>query len=206
MSETVEFWEQHYGAKDRVWSGRVNPRLAEIAETLAPGTALDVGCGEGADAIWLARHGWRVVGVDVSQTALRRAAEDAAGAAVAERISFERHDLAESLPDGEFDLVSAQFLHCPYEWDRDDVLRRVAETVTPGGVLLLVDHGSTPPWASMKGHEHRFASAQEVVDGLGLDPARWQRLRVEAVEREVTGPDGQAARIADNVILLRRAA
>ncbi|MCK0173437.1 bifunctional 2-polyprenyl-6-hydroxyphenol methylase/3-demethylubiquinol 3-O-methyltransferase UbiG [Mycolicibacterium sp. F2034L] len=200
---SVEFWEQHYGAKHRVWSGRVNPRLAEIAETLSPGTALDVGCGEGADAIWLARHGWRVVGVDVSETALNRAAEDAARAGVAERISFERHDLSVSLPDGQFDLASVQFLHCPYDWDRDAVLRRVAERVAPGGVFVLVDHGSAPS-GMHEGHHHHFPSVHEVLEGLALDPERWERLRVEAVEREMTGPDGQVATISDNVIVLRR--
>lgn len=187
---TVEFWEGHYGAGDRVWSGRVNPRLAEVAQNLRPGTALDVGCGEGADAVWLAQHGWRVVGVDVSVTALRRAAEDAAAAGVADRISFERHDLATSTPGGSFDLVSAQFFHCPYEWDRDEILRRLAASVVVGGVLLLVDHGLAPAGFA-DGHHHHFASAQEVVDGLALDPSVWERVRVEAVER-------------DNVILLRR--
>jgi SAM-dependent methyltransferase len=201
---TVQFWEQHYGAKDRVWSGRVNPRLADIAETLAAGEALDLGCGEGADAIWLARHGWRVVGVDVSTTALGRAAEEAAAAGVADRIVFELHDLSDSIPVGAFDLVSAQFLQCPYEWDRGDVLRRVAELLVPGGLLLLVDHGSVPPGSGEGNQHHHFPSAQQVADGLGLEPAQWERLRVEAVERDVTGADGATVTISDNVILLRR--
>lgn len=204
MSETVEFWERHYGAENRVWSGRVNARLAEFAASPAPGRALDLGCGEGADAIWLARRGWRVVGVDVSVTALRRAAADAAAAGVDDRIALERHDLSESFPGGEFDLVSAQFFHCPYAWDRYQVLRRAAESVAPGGHLLIVDHGSPPPWGWRDGHEHHLPSAREVMERLALDPVRWQRLRVEAQEREATGPDGQVATILDNVLLLRR--
>ncbi|WP_422746390.1 class I SAM-dependent methyltransferase [Mycobacterium sp. WMMD1722] len=187
---TVEFWEGHYGAAERVWSGRVNARLAEIAENLTPGTALDVGCGEGADAIWLAQRGWRVVGVDVSPTALRRAAEDAAAAGVAERISFQRHDLTADIPAGRFDLVSAQFFHAPYEWDREAILRRLAESVAAGGRLLVVDHASAPPGMA-DDHHHDFPSAHEVVEKLALDPACWERVRVEAVER-------------DSVILLRR--
>jgi SAM-dependent methyltransferase len=204
MSETVEFWEQHYNAKDRVWSGRVNARFAETVEPLPPGRALDLGCGEGADAIWLARQGWQVVGVDVSHTALRRAAEDAAAAGVADRIRFEQHDLAETFPAGEFDLVSAQFFHSPIDADRTGALRRAADAVAAGGLLLIVDHGSTPPWGWKDGREHHLPSAQDVLDALAPEPARWERLRVEAVEREATGPEGQVATISDNVILMRR--
>ncbi|KUI29146.1 SAM-dependent methyltransferase [Mycobacterium sp. IS-1742] len=204
MSETVEFWEQHYGAKNRVWSGRVNARLAEIVEPLAPGRALDLGCGEGADAIWLARHGWQVVGVDVSHTALERAAQDAAVAGVADRVRFEQHDLAETFPEGRFGLVSAQFFHSPLDVDRTGALRRAADAVAADGLLLIVDHGSTPPWGWKNGHEHHLPSAEETLAALSADPADWERLRVEAVEREATGPEGQVATISDNVILLRR--
>jgi SAM-dependent methyltransferase len=204
MSETVEFWEQHYGAKDRVWSGRVNVRLAEIAGPLPPGRALDVGCGEGADALWLARNGWQVVGIDVSPTALKRAAEDAAAAGVGDRIRFEQHDLAESFPEGRFDLVSAQFFHSPLDVDRTGALRRAAEAVDPGGLLLIVDHGATPEWTWKDGHPHDLPSIQDVLAALDLDPKRWDHVRVEAVEREGTSPDGQSVTWLDNVILLRR--
>jgi SAM-dependent methyltransferase len=204
MSDTEEFWEQHYGAKDRVWSGRVNARLAEIAEPLAPGRALDLGCGEGADAIWLARHGWEVVGVDVSPTALSRAVQDAEAAGVGDRVRFQQHDLSQSFPEGRFDLVSAQFFHCPLSTDRSYALHGAAGAVVPGGLLLIVDHGSTPPWGWKDGHEHHLPSVHEVVDGMALDPAQWEQVRVESVERDATGPDGQVATIEDNVILLRR--
>ena len=72
-----KLWEEHYAERDRVWSGRVNVRLAEVAESLPPGRALDLGCGEGGDAMWLAERGWHVTAVDISQTALDRAAADA---------------------------------------------------------------------------------------------------------------------------------
>jgi 2-polyprenyl-3-methyl-5-hydroxy-6-metoxy-1,4-benzoquinol methylase len=98
MSEARQAWEEHYGERERVWSGRVNVRLAELAETMTPGRALDLGCGEGADAMWLAEHGWRVTAVDISQTALDRAAADAAARNLLDRTDFQRHDLTESFP------------------------------------------------------------------------------------------------------------
>jgi SAM-dependent methyltransferase len=196
-------WEEHYTAKERVWSGRVNAQLAEIAGELQPAHALDLGCGEGADAIWLAEQGWTVVAVDISTTALSRARADAQSHGLAARIDFQRHDLTGSLPTGGFDLVSAQFLHSTVEMDRAALLRRAASAVAPGGTLLIVDHGAAPPWAS-KIHHHEFPSAESVVSGLELDEADWQRIRVGSVERAARGPDGTEASLIDNVIRLRR--
>jgi SAM-dependent methyltransferase len=206
MSEAQKFWDELYGARERVWSGRVNPWLADVAEPLEPGRALDLGCGEGGDTVWLADHGWRVTAVDISPTALERAAAAAEAAGVAARIDFQRHDLLQSFPDGEFDLVSAQFLQSPLDFDRDTVLRRAVAAVAPGGLLIVVDHGAAPPWAHEMARKHRFLSVDEVIDPIGLDPAEWQRVRAEPVERPATGPDGEAATLLDNVIVLRRAA
>jgi SAM-dependent methyltransferase len=202
--ETQQFWDDHYGAKERVWSGRVNQQMAAIAAALPPGRALDLGCGEGGDAMWLADRGWRVVAVDISPTALERAAADAAERGVADRITFERHDLSESLPAGPFNLVSASFLQSPLPWDRSRLLRRAAEVVDVGGRLVIVDHGAAPPWAPPHVHEFPFPSASEVVDELDLAIGEWQRERVEAVERDAIGPDGQHGTLVDNVIVLRR--
>ncbi|MDO3636938.1 class I SAM-dependent methyltransferase [Mycolicibacterium arseniciresistens] len=204
MSEAQEFWDELYGARERVWSGRVNPWLAETAAPLSPGRALDLGCGEGGDTVWLAEHGWHVTAVDISPTALDRAAAAAEAAGVTARIDFQRHDLLESFPDGEFDLVSAQFLQSPLDFDRDTVLRRAVAAVAPGGVLIVVDHGAAPPWAHEMARKHRFLSVDEVIDPIGLDPAEWQRVRAEPVERSATGPDGEAGTLLDNVIVLRR--
>jgi SAM-dependent methyltransferase len=201
---TVEFWDSLYERSGRIWSGNVNARLAEIAEGLTPGRALDLGCGEGGDAMWLAEHGWTVVAADVSPVALARARVDAEARGVVDRIDFRRTDLTASVPDGPFDLVSAHFLHAPddVDFDRGAVLRSAAVAVAPGGTLLIVDHGSAPSWSEH--HAHEFPSAAETLDGLALDPQDWRTLRVEAVEREVSGPDGRAAAIADNVMLLQR--
>ncbi|MGF2945242.1 class I SAM-dependent methyltransferase [Mycobacterium sp. Lab-001] len=197
-----QFWEERYSSSGRTWSGRVNAQLAAAAADLPPGRALDLGSGEGADALWLAERGWRVLAVDVSETALRRAADAAAERNLQEYIDFQCHDLNESFPDGTFDLVSAQYLHSPARLDREAVLRRAADHVAPGGVLLIVDHGEAPPWA--KEHLHRFPGIEEVLASSGLD-ATWTRLRAEQVERETLGPDGQPATLVDNVIVLRKA-
>jgi SAM-dependent methyltransferase len=197
-------WEEHYGERDRVWSGRVNVRLAELASSVKPGRALDLGCGEGGDAMWLAEHGWDVVAVDISETALQRAAADAGARGLDGRIEFQQHDLSESFPVGTFDLVSAQFLHSMAALDRPRILRQAADAVEADGLLMIVDHSGPPPWASKLDHHHEFPSADEVVQSLNLDAAQWERLRAEAVDRETTGPNGEAATLTDNVIVLRR--
>ena len=203
-AETQQMWDAMYREKERVWTGRANVRLVEVAADLTPGRALDLGCGEGGDCKWLAAHGWQVTAVDISEEALRRAAEDAGD--LAARIDFQHHDLTQTFPAGEFDLVSAQFLHSPVDWDRYTLLRRAAGAVAPGGVLLIVDHGGAPPWSSRlkDHHHHEFPSAQEVVEGLALDAAEWDRVRVDKVDREATGPEGEVAIIPDNVMVLRR--
>lgn len=208
MSEPVDIqamWNERYGEKERIWSGNPNARLAEVVSELAPGRALDLGCGEGGDARWLAQQGWHVVAVDVSDTALQRAAADAGE--LAARIDFQRHDLMQTFPDGSYDLVSAQFLHSPVPWERDRLLRRAAEAVATGGTLFIVDHGEAPPWASkLDKHVHHFPSAQEVVDGLQLDPPRWDIVRAERAGREAIGSDEQTGSLVDNVIIARRKA
>jgi SAM-dependent methyltransferase len=202
--DAKEHWEEHYGERDRVWSGRVNAAFAEIVEPLKPGTALDLGCGEGGDAMWLGEHGWQVVAVDISETALQRAAEDADVRGVGNRIEFQSHDLSEGFPEGAFDLVSAQFLHSTLPLDRTRIFQQAADAIRPGGLLLIVDHGGAPPWASKLHHHHEFPSADEVVAAIDLPEPQWETLRAGPVEREATGPNGEAGTLVDNVIVLRR--
>jgi SAM-dependent methyltransferase len=202
--DAQEHWEQHYGARERIWSGRVNAGLAEAVEPLRPGRALDLGCGEGADALWLAYRGWRVVAVDISHTALQRAVADALYRGLERRVDFQWRDLSDSFPEGTFDLVAAHYLHSPVRLDREHVLRRAAEAVAAGGLLLIVDHGAAPPWASKLAHDHLFPGVDEVVTSLNLDDNEWERVRVESVLRSAVGPEGQTGTVTDNVILLRR--
>jgi SAM-dependent methyltransferase len=214
-SDAHTAWEEHYTAKPQVWSGCVNVQLAEIVGQLNGTRALDLGCGEGADAIWLAERGWTVVAVDVSTTALSRARAAAESRGITDRIDFQQHDLTAGFPPGSsdppgsfdppgnFDLVSAQFLHSTVEMDRTALLRSAAAVVAPGGTFLIVDHAAAPPWAS-KMHHHEFPTAETVLSGLELDDRQWQRVQVGSVERLAHGPDGQDATLVDNVIRLRR--
>lgn len=204
MNETQAHWEEHYGERDRVWSGRVNVQFEAVAADLPPGRALDLGCGEGADSVWLAERGWNVVAVDISETALGRARDAASSRGVSDRIEFVQRDLSDGFPDGTFDLVSSQFLHSTVRLDRTTILAKAAQAIRPGGLLVIVDHGSAPPWVSKLDHHHEFPSAEEVVAGLDLAEDEFERVRVEAVEKQAVGPEGEQRPWMDNVIVLRR--
>src|SRR5690606_1547383 len=114
----VTFWDDVHAARPQAASPRPNARLVETAADLPPGDALDLGCGNGGDALWLAGQGWRVTAVDLSAVAVGRLTERAAGAGLGEQVSARRHDLSRSFPAGRFDLVTSHYLHTPYELDR----------------------------------------------------------------------------------------
>lgn len=203
----VDFWEERYAGSARVWSDRVNRVLADVAGSLAPGRALDLGCGEGADVVWLAGRGWEATGVDISPTAIGRAVAAAEAAGLDHgRARFVVADLA-AIPVGVYDLVSASFLHSPVELSREDILRKAMTWVAPGGHLLITSHAGFPPWADVShGHEHRFLSPQEELDQLDLDAKEWDVVAAETRVREVTTPDGETSALDDVVVLIRRRA
>jgi SAM-dependent methyltransferase len=133
-------WDQRYAGEGRVWSGRPNAVLVAEATGLAPGRAVDLGCGEGGDAIWLAERGWQVTAVDFSQAGLTRAAAHADERGVGDRIEWRHADLRDWTPDGEeWDLVTSHFLHLLDE-GMLEATRRMAAAVAPGGTLLVVGH------------------------------------------------------------------
>ncbi|MYS22883.1 Methyltransferase domain-containing protein [Streptomyces sp. DvalAA-14] len=134
----AQHWDEMYRGSDRVFSGSPNPVLIAEATDLPPGQALDVGCGEGADALWLARRGWRVTAVDISVIALQRAA--AAATDVGDRVTWARTDLTTaSLPADAFDLVSIHYFPLRRR-PGHTALYRLLNAVAPGGTLLFSTH------------------------------------------------------------------
>ncbi|RFS83900.1 class I SAM-dependent methyltransferase [Actinomadura spongiicola] len=200
-----EYWDARYGEHDHLWSGEPNAVLVREVTGLEPGNALDLGCGEGADAIWLARHGWRVTAADISRVALDRAAHHAATAGVADRVDFQRHDLAASFPEGTYDLVCTAFLHSPGEdMPRAAILRAAADAVAPGGILLIAGHAGPPPW-DPDAHPHaHLPTADEVLASLRLPDGAWDVLLSGEHERLQTAPDGRAMTRTDNLLKIRR--
>ncbi|MET9318896.1 class I SAM-dependent methyltransferase [Streptomyces sp. NPDC003038] len=202
-----EFWDDRYRESDRIWSGNPNAALVREAGDLTPGRALDLGCGEGADAVWLARQGWRVTGTDISGVALARAAAHAAEAGVADRVDWQRHDLAESFPDGEYDLVSACFLHTYGDFPRARILRTAAAAVAPGGILLVVGHGGWPSGTEEPPHPGiEFPTPQEVLAQLELAQDAWEVLLAEEHAGSRNQPDGRPGTHTDNAVKVRRLA
>lgn len=203
----ADYWESRYSESERIWSGRVNHVLSEVASALTPGSALDLGCGEGGDAVWLAQHGWAVTGVDLSLTAIERGRLAAAELGIAEeRIRFEAADLSEWTSEQGFDLVTCSFLHSwPVIIPREEILHRSARFVAPGGHLLITSHASAPSWSDHElVHGHVFPTPESDLEALDLDVDRWQVLTCALREREATAPDGTSGMLADGIVLARR--
>jgi SAM-dependent methyltransferase len=201
--DAASFWERHYQARTG-GEARANPLLTETAGPLPPGTALDLGCGAGGDTVWLARHGWTVTAVDISRTAVDRVLALARELGLQDRVTGERHDLAATFPSGGFDLISAQYLQTPYPLDRTRALRTAAHALRPGGLLLIVDHGSTAPWSWNQDPDAHFPAPDTIAADLALDPAWWSVVRADMPSRTAQGPGGRSATVIDNVLLLRR--
>ncbi|SFP79644.1 Thioredoxin reductase [Geodermatophilus dictyosporus] len=203
------WWEERYRAHAHgAWSGRVNDVLATEAADLTPGRALDAGAGEGGDAVWLARRGWTVTALDLSSTALDRAAAAAAAAGVP--LETRKADVSSWEPgDERWDLVTASFLHF-LPATRDDVLRRLAAAVAPGGTLLVTMHdgGDLARGVQRPGLPEWYATGAQLA--AVLDPEEWEVEVAESRPREARSHEGGAhdhgsVHVADAVLRARRA-
>jgi SAM-dependent methyltransferase len=195
-------WDARYRARDgAIWSGRPNGRLVAEVAVLAPGRALEVGCGEGADAIWLAQHGWTVTAIDVSEVAIDRAREACrrAGASV----EWICGDVLETpLPARSFDLVSMQY-PALLKAAGEGAVGRLLDTVRPGGLLLAVYHDLDD---EHRGHmKSRGIDPEDYVgaDDLGSLLGDDFTVQLHAVQPRIDPPPG-TAHIADIVLRARR--
>jgi len=210
MEFDESFWDERYrqhGQHAPVWSGQPNAQLVAEAAGLVPGSALDVGAGEGADAVWLARRGWRVTAVDISSVALGRAAAAVEGEPdTAARITWQHQDLTVSPPPaGTFDLVSAQFLHLPAP-QRDGVYSRLAASVAPGGMLLIVGHHPSDLETRVRrpSAPGLLFTAEQLA--AQLDPDEWEIVTCTARPRTANDSEGAPVTVQDAVLRARRKA
>lgn len=206
--DPVTFWERRYAGEAPVWSGRVNPTLADVVADWEPGTSLDLGCGEGGDVLWLAARGWQALGIDLSETAIARARE-----AAAEREGIDARFIAGDLGEwvghpqhvpgaaGSFDLVTASFLQSPVELPRERILRAAADHVAPGGRLVVISHAAPPAGAA--DHPGPFPSPESELALLALDPEQWA-VTAEVRTREATGLDGDPCTLDDTIVVAER--
>jgi SAM-dependent methyltransferase len=198
-----DWWDDHYGSAPALWSGRPNPVLVDEVTDLPPGRALDIGCGEGADALWLAGRGWLVLGTDVSQVALDRAAAAVDAGGSSDQVMWVQHDLLEWAPPARsFDLVSAQFFHLPADI-RPQVYGRLADAVAPDGTVLVVAHHPSDLDTTMGRPpvEELFFTADQIA---GVLDDGWDVQVSEARSRKAIDPDGRKVDITDTVLKARR--
>jgi SAM-dependent methyltransferase len=185
-------WDERYRGAQLVWGSEPNRWVAAELADVPPGVALDVACGEGRNAIWLARRGWRTTGLDFSAAGLRRAAELARQAGVAARTSWVVGDAVHGeYPDGPFDVVVVAYLHLPAS-SRRVAVRRCASVLAPGGVLLVVGHDSTNLAEGVGGPQDPavlFSPDDIVADLAGIPGLTVERA--ERVRRPVDGSDGR---------------
>jgi SAM-dependent methyltransferase len=194
-------WDRRYAGSELVWTGEPNRFLVAETEALAAGRAIDLGCGEGRNAIWLAERGWQAIGVDFSEVGLQKARElaDARGVSV----EWVAADLLDYRPKpGAFELVLIFYLQVPAA-QRQPIVRAAAEAVAPGGTFLLVGHDSSNLQHGHGGPQNPSVlyTAPDVVadvNGTGL-----QIERAECVQRPVHTPDGERVAL-DTLVRARR--
>lgn len=191
-------WDERYSTSELIWTGRANQFVERHLADLAPGTAVDLGAGEGRNAVWLAQRGWTVTAVDFSSVGLDKARRLAAEHGV--DIAVECADATTWAPDGEVDLVVLSYLQLPAAQQRT-VLERSASWLAPGGTLFVIAHDR-----SNVEHGHGGPPSTEVcysvddtvaaLDGLDITTA-------EVAQRSVDTPDGPKTAL-DTLVIARR--
>lgn len=194
-------WDAMYAERAAVWSGEPNPQLVSEASSLSPGKALDVGCGEGADAIWLAQRGWSVTAVDISSVALDRARNHAKSSGA--KINFVRADLVTNPPDPRsYDLVSAQFFHIS-DPPRTTLVQSLGEAVSPGGRLLVVGH-QFDDMEDDEEHAHMRDRIHTVDEIIAMFPRAGWSVEVSETRERRGMHHAEMTDMVDTVVMLRR--
>ena len=184
-------WDKRYEGGEWVWGAGPNRFLAEQVANLKVGTALDVACGEGRNAIWLAEKGWRVVGVDFSSVGLEKARRLAEERGVT--VNWVQGDLTMWIPPNTYDLVVVMYLHLPTEV-RHRVFALMAKSVAVGGTMLVVGHdlsNLTEGYGGPQDLAVLYGPDDVVADLDGI----LEIERAERVDRWVEGPEGEARAI-----------
>ena len=193
-----EDWNRRYAGVDSLWSAKPNRFLVAEVEALEPGRALDLACGEGQNAVWLASLGWEVTAVDYADVAVAKGIERAARAGVA--VDFQVRDLLDYLPEARaFDIVLILYLHMSSD-GRRIVLERAADSVAPGGTLVLIGHDLLNLTEGVGG-----PSDQDLLFTPDDVVAELPGLEVERAERLLRDVDGQDRPAIDAFVRARRA-
>ena len=195
-------WDARYAEREgAMWSGRPNGRLVAEITDVDPGRALDVGCGEGADAIWLAQRGWTVTAIEISDVALGRAREAAQVTGV--EVDWICGDALQTpLAARSFDLLSMQYPALPNAAG-ETAVRRLLDTVRPGGLLLAVYHDLDD-----EHREHLKSRGVDPADYVGADDLRRMlddgfSVELHAVAPRIDPPP-DTPHVADIVLRARR--
>lgn len=194
-----EDWNARYAGSELLWTAQPNRLFASEVEGLEGGRALDLACGEGRNAVWLAERGWRTTGVDFSDVAIEKAERLATSRGV--EVDWVVADVLEYVAEHRaFDLVAVLYLQLPHE-ELAQALRVAAGALAPGGTLLVLGHDTTNLTEGYGGPRDAAVlfTPEDVVaelDGLELE-------RAETVRRTVSLDDGEATAI-DAFVRARR--
>jgi SAM-dependent methyltransferase len=182
-------WDERYRQAPKLWGAAPNRFVAEQLGDRTPGRALDLGCGNGRNALWLARTGWRVTGVDFSGVALTAGEEQARAEGL--EIEWVAGDATEYAPEpGTFDAVVVAYLQLASE-QLGKALRAAASAVAPGGRLVVVGHDVTNIDEGVGGPQD--PAVLYTPDAVAAELGALRVLRAEQVTRVVEGADGRRA-------------
>lgn len=225
MNHTFDkkYWDDIWSSEraGAMSSSAPNPHLISQVEGLPAGSAIDAGCGAGAEALWLAGAGWNVTAADVAEAALEFGKRRATDAGLSERVEWVQADLSSWEPDEKFDLVTTHYAHPAIP--QLEFYRRLATWVAPRGTLLIVGHlhhgSTTTSHDEGHGHGHNHgnghghdegskppaeASATAAAITELLDPGSWEIATAEESTRTMAGPGGRTTTIHDVVVRASR--